>query len=410
MWDERARELAAVLFASFPRRDQRQKGERYLRGLLSTEGRKSIRNIAAQVGGPAAEQSLHHFISSSPWDWMPVRQALAAYLEQAVAPRAWVVRTMPILKAGQHSVGVDRVFDPCLGQAFRGQHAFGVWHASEHFSAPLHWRLHLPHTWVRDDNRRRRAEVPDGIGEETEEECASVAVLEAMTSWRVPVRPVVLNVHSVRPTVTVRRFSEAGVPVILRVGGSVRLTVRDPALPGHGAGALGAERILTAVRGLGRAVEWVDPEGMAEAGGTAGADGAEGASWSRRVSVAARVRVGAVGSVARMSAVAPVGAGSGELVLLGEWEAEGRVPSAMWLTNMASVPASALLRMTKLALRARRDLAGIGERVGLKDFEGRSFRGWHRHVTLASAAHAVLALAGIQGDGHDRTRARVLPA
>jgi hypothetical protein len=375
------RELADVLFASFARRDQRQKGEQYLRGLLRAKGRKSIRNIAAHVGGPAAEQSLHHFISSSTWDWMPVREALAAHLEEVSAPQAWVVRSMPILKAGHHSVGVDQVFDPCLGQAFRGQHAFGVWYASETLSAPVHWRLHLPETWVQDDNRRRRAAIPEAVGEETEEECASAAVLETLTSWRVPLRPVVLNTHVARMATTVGRFTEAGVPVIVRAGGTSLLTVRDPALPGHGAGPLGTERILAAVRGLGRPVEWTDPAAT---------------SCARRTSMAVTVRVGGVNTSARPSRS---GTCNGELVLLGEWEDAGRSPTAMWVTNMASVPASALLRMTKLAARARRDLAEIGEQVGLKDFEGRSFRGWHRHITLASAAHTVAALAGNNMDG-----------
>ncbi|MFF6786376.1 transposase [Streptomyces sp. NPDC012510] len=374
--EELTRELADVLFASFVRRDQRQKGEQYLRGLLRARGRKSIRNVAAHVGGPAAEQSLHHFISSSTWDWMPVREALAAHLEQVSAPQAWVVRSMPILKAGHQSVGVDRVFDPCLGQAFRGQHAFGVWYASETFSAPVHWRLHLPETWVQDDNRRRRAEIPEAVSEETEEECASAAVLTAMTSWRVPVRPVVLNAHVARIAATVGRFTRAGVPVIVRAGGASPLTVGDPALPGYGAGPLGAQQILAAVRGLGRRVEWADPAGPPHA---------------RRASVAVAVRVGAASTFARPGRT---GAGAGELVLLGEWEDGGHSPTAMWVTNMASVPAGALLRMTKLAARARRDLAEVGEQVGVKDFEGRSFRGWHRHITLASAAHAVVALAG----------------
>ncbi|MEV4442291.1 transposase, partial [Streptomyces sp. NPDC049577] len=68
-------ELCAVLFASLPRSDQRRRGEAYVRGLLGAQGRKSIRNIAALIGGQAAEQSLHHFISSSTWDWSPVRRA-----------------------------------------------------------------------------------------------------------------------------------------------------------------------------------------------------------------------------------------------------------------------------------------------------------------------------------------------
>ncbi|QLH21594.1 transposase [Streptomyces sp. Rer75] len=370
------RELADVLFTSFVRRDQREKGEQYLRGLLRARGRKSIRNVAAHVGGPAAEQSLHHFISSSTWDWMPVREALAAHLEQAIAPQAWVVRSMPILKAGHQSVGVDRVFDPCLGHAFRGQHAFGVWYANEMFSVPVHWRLHLPETWVQDDNRRRRADIPEAVGEESAEECASAAVLMALTSWQVPVRPVVLNTHVTRIAATVGRFTQAGVPVIVRASGASPVTVRDPALPGYGAGPLGAQQILAAVRGLGRRVEWTDPASP---------------SRTRCDSVAVAVRVG---GAARSGRPGRDGTREGELMLLGEWESGSHVPTAMWITNMASVPVGTLLRMTKLAGRARRDLEQVGEHVGLKDFEGRSFSGWHRHITLASAAHAVVALAG----------------
>jgi hypothetical protein len=40
------------------------------------------------------------------------------------------------------------------------------------------------------------------------------------------------------------------------------------------------------------------------------------------------------------------------------------------------------------------DLTEIAERVGIRDFSGRSFVGWHRHVTLASAAPAVVAVTG----------------
>ncbi len=137
-------ELCAALFSGFARRDQRLKAEQYLHGLLTAQGRKSIRNIAAQIGGPAAEQSLHHFVSSSTWDWQPMRAALGRYLERNGCPQAWVVRPMPIPKAGEHSVGVDRRFDPERGQVFHGQQAFGVWFAGEELSVPVNWRLFLP--------------------------------------------------------------------------------------------------------------------------------------------------------------------------------------------------------------------------------------------------------------------------
>ncbi|MFE5729651.1 IS701 family transposase [Streptomyces sp. NPDC056528] len=361
------REIADRLFASLTRRDQRKKGEQYLRGLLSTPGRKSIRNVAAHVGGPAAEQSLHHFISSSTWDWKPVREALALYLSRVDPPRAWVVHPMPIPKEGEHSVGVDQGYDPCLG-AFRGQRALGVWHASETLSTPVDWRLLLPGSWTRDEARRRRAEIPQDAGEETLEECAATAVLDVLGSWRVPRRPVVLNSHVGHVARTVSRFTRAGVPVVARVGATARLTVQDPAMPGHDEGPLAAQEIFAGVRRLRRGVELVAPP--------TGAD--------TRATLAAAVRVGVRGGAED----------PGDLVLLGEWGGKRTSADALWVTNMTSVSAGALIRMTKLGGRACQDLSAAGEDVGLKDFEGRSFRGWHRHMTLASAAHAVAALSG----------------
>ncbi|WP_338673523.1 transposase [Streptomyces sp. SCSIO 30461] len=393
------KDLAAVLFASFARKDQREKGEQYLHGLLRAHGRKSIRRIAAAVGGAAAEQSLHHFVCSSTWDWMPVREALASYTEEARPARAWVVRSMAIPKAGEHSVGVDRMFDPCLGHSFRGQQAYGVWQASETFSTPVHWRLRLPDTWVRDDGRRRRAEIPDGIGPQSDEECAATALLESMSAWRSLARPVVLHPHISDLPATIGRFTRAGIPVIAQVADTAAaspLTVRAPALPGYRGGPRSARAILESVRGLRDTVEWTDLAAP---------------SFDRRTSIAVAVPVspapgsypaGAADAAAHPARTALPGSrrganavrGGGELTLLGEWADPRQAPVAVWATNMTSVPAGALLRLTKLADRTSRDLADVGEHVGLKDFEGRSFRGWHRHLTLASAAHAVAALAG----------------
>src|SRR5687768_3681725 len=70
-------DICGTLFDSLTRSDQRRKGMQYLRGLLDADGRKSIRNIATRLGGPAFEQSLHHFVVSSTWDWRPMREALA---------------------------------------------------------------------------------------------------------------------------------------------------------------------------------------------------------------------------------------------------------------------------------------------------------------------------------------------
>ena len=81
------------------------------------------------------------------------------------------------------------------------------------------------------------------------------------------------------------------------------------------------------------------------------------------------------------------------LVLLGEWDDPRRAPSRVWISDLTGSPVGSLLRLTKLARRVERDFVEVGEGAGLRDFVGRSFRGWHRHITLASAAHAATVLA-----------------
>lgn len=372
-------ELCSALFASLRRSDQRRRAEQYLRGLLSANGRKSMRNIATLVGGPAAEQSLHHFISSSTWDWLPMREALARFLERVHPPQAWVVQSLPIPKAGRHSVGVAHQFVPELGQAMNGQQAYGVWFASATLSAPVSWRLFLPGTWVNDRARRRRAEIPEEAGEETLAECVAASVLDAVAGWSVARRPVVFDARATGVRAAARWFTAAGVPWLTRTAPTARLVVADPALPGYGGGPIPALRILESVKGLRRPVEWTDPvTGVTHRSSVAG------------IRVALPPGAGQPGQPGR---VRP-GSGGRALTLLGEWPNASRAPAQLWLTDMAATPSSSLLRMTKLPRRVAHDCAEIGDRVGLRDFEGRSFRGWHRHMTLASAAHTASLLAG----------------
>ncbi|MET7874365.1 IS701 family transposase [Streptomyces cyaneofuscatus] len=365
--DDVVRELCESLFSAFHRKDQRRRAEQYLRGLLTAQGRKSIRNIAAQVGGQAAEQSLHHFISSSTWDWRPMRRALAAHLERTASPQALVVRSMDIPKAGEHSVGVDRLFAPQLGHMFRGQQAFGVWFASEEVSAPVNWRLLLPHQWTSDPARRDRAEVPEAAPAESAEECAVAVALDSAQYGGGPRRPVLLDLRRGSPQEAMGRLFAAGAPVLARVSASARVSVANRALPGYGAGPLPAQRIVEMVTGMRRPVRWLDTAGQ----------------WAGRTSLATAVPV---------SFPVRPGVRPRPMLLLGEWQDPARPPAQLWLTDMTHLPTAQLLRTTKLTRRVDQDFARIGAPAGLRDFVGRSFRGWHRHITLASAAHTAVAL------------------
>ncbi|XVV06074.1 IS701 family transposase [Actinosynnema sp. CA-248983] len=367
--DPAVAELGSALFASFARGDQRRKGVEYLTGLLRARGRKSIRNIAQAVGGQATEQYLHHFISDSTWGWAPVRRALAGHVGRVAPPSAWVVRPMLIPKAGKHSVGVTRRFCPDLGQTLNAQQAMGVWAVSDEITVPVDWRLHLSQAWVADPGRRSRAAIPDGVRAETDGECAVEAFLGADARLDFPDRPLVLDARGADVHAAVSRLHPE-TPLLLRISGTQLFTALDR----RGTEPLPAQHLVGLLRENRKPVA------------------------GRWPLLAATARVGLPGGRA------------GELVLLGVGPAGKSWPAELWLSNQPEADPATLLRTSRFLDRVDHDFARYGDRVGMRDFTGRSFAGWHRHTTLSSAAHAVLALADLDAwpvssvDTHPRFR------
>ncbi|MEU9706108.1 transposase [Streptomyces sp. NPDC047981] len=321
-------ELSEALFTRLPRSDQRIRGEQYLRGLIATEGRKSVRNIAAHVGGPELAQSLHHFIASSTWDWEPLSRALRGYADHELRFAAWVVRGV----SGARAPG--------------GRQAVGVWGVAQEVTVPVQWNL-------------------VGAGEEAAER-AAVATLGLDRSPLGP-RPVVLDVPGADVRPAFDRYMAAGAPLLAAVPAHL------PVLPAQGQGParrpLRADRLLQQHRMRRRPVEWTDP-----------------ATGAVRASLIAGVRVEWAGH---------------PLLLLGQWDGGEGQPAHCWLTNLTATPLGVLLRLAQFTRRVEQDFASSASHVGTLDYEGRTCAGWHRHMTLAAAAHVAQVVAA--------TRARVRP-
>nr|WP_052165472.1 transposase [Micromonospora purpureochromogenes] len=351
--DEDLTDLCDDILAGLPRSDQRRRGREYVRGLLLARGRKSIRNIAAISTEPAAEQALHHFVSDSTWDWMPVRRALARHVTRLGGARTWVLHPTLIRKAGTHSVGVGRRYSPGLGQSLNAQHAVGLWAASASVVTPVNWRLHLNEDWLSDEKRRRRAAIPDDLVTQSLGACTVEAYLEL----GVPAGElVVVDAREMDVEAVVRRLRAAGAPVLVRVPASLRL------VPAAGATAEPAGALAATVRHQRRPVFGLTASPPVLAGTVA-------------------VRLPSTRSY--------------DPLLLVELSAPGRgEPGQLWLTSRGDIGLADLVRRAALVRRVTDDLESTGDQVGLRDFTGRSYRGWHRHVTLASAAHTVLATHG----------------
>ena len=71
----------------------------------------------------------------------------------------------------------------------------------------------------------------------------------------------------------------------------------------------------------------------------------------------------------------------------------GRRPTDYWLSNLpADTPIGELVRLAKIRWRIEHDYRELKTGLGLDHFEGRSYTGWHRHVTLAALAQAFCTL------------------
>ncbi|GHB84523.1 IS701 family transposase [Streptomyces umbrinus] len=378
-----AQEVCASVLASLRRRDQRHKGQLYVHGLLTAQGRKTMRNLATSTQEPAAAQSLHHFISVSTWDWSQVRTSLARQMERVMTPHAWVVQPMVTPKTGVHSVGVQRRFIRHLGQAVTSQHSHGLWLAGQNAAAPVNWQLSV------DEDRQRgmapggRGAVPEvSSGSRTYDDTAISVVLQA-ASWGLAPRPVVIDARDLPPAPLIEAFTAADLPFLLRVGSHTPLLA--PELSGGQRRVLSAsaEHLTMLARSQQRPVEWVDPAVPRVL--RTGMVALLPVLWPG-ISVPRRPRPD------RVSPVESMRSGGADLLLMGEWQPNRRRVAELWITNMTRASRGTLLRLSKLTRRADTDFARICLDVGAQDFEGRSYEGWQRHMTMVSLAHAVRVL------------------
>jgi len=79
--------------------------------------------------------------------------------------------------------------------------------------------------------------------------------------------------------------------------------------------------------------------------------------------------------------------------LLCAWSSKEQKPTAFYLSNLpANTTRKRLVYLAKLRWRIERDYQEMKSQLGLDHFEGRTWRGFHHHVALVSAAHAFLTL------------------
>ena len=375
--------FATEMFAPLPRKDQRRWGEVYLRGLMLDGRRKSVEPMAARLSD-GDEQCLQQFLNQSPWDPEPVRKQLAKRMGAEIPPLAWIVDDTGFPKAGRHSVGVARQYSGTLGKIGNCQVGVSISSASEVASCPVTWRLFLPASWDSDTERRAKTHLPEEEHHRPKWELA-LEMLDELLGWGLAAPPVVADAGYGEITAFRAALAEHGLLYVVEVKGTTSAygpEVPAERLPWRGQGRKPAARYREAPSSLRTlALE----AGFAQTREVAWREGSRGTMKARFVAL--RVQPANVGLRRAHREQLPLA------WLLCEWPEDEEEPSKYWLSNLPEETTLLdLVRLAKLRWRIEQDYRELKDALGLDHFEGRSFRGWHHHVTLVSMAHAFLTL------------------
>jgi SRSO17 transposase len=391
----RLEEFAAEVFAPLARRDQRDKGAMYVRGLLLDGRRKSMQPMGERLG--VDHQGLQQFVSSSTWAVEPVRERLAGKAVAVIAPEAWVVDDTGFVKDGTASPGVARQYSGTLGKVGNCQIGVSVCAVTDTASCPLNWRLFLPERW--DDAeattedaaaairaRRERAGIPEDARHRAKWRLA-LEMLEELAGWDLA-PPVVVTDAGYGTNAAFRDgLTACGWPYVCQVTGD--LTAHPlgavPELVGYsGLGPHPKPRYRTRPVGL---REHVLAAGRAAAGQLTWREGSRGPMTS--AFMALRIRPAGRRPTGRLSADGSLPA----MWLLAEWPPGAAEPTDYWLSTLPEGTGLAeLVRLAKIRWRIEHDYRELKTALGLDHFEGRTFAGWHRHVTLVTAAQLFVTL------------------
>jgi SRSO17 transposase len=376
--------FAEAVFEPLARADQRRWGECYLRGLMLDGKRKSIQPMASRLAD-GNEQALQQFVSQSPWDWRPVRQRLAQQMTAAVDPDAWVVDDTGFPKYGTASVGVARQYSGTLGKVANCQVGVSIHAATDQASCPLDWRLFLPQSWDGDAERRAACHVPEQVRHRPKWQLA-LDMVDEVGGWGLH-PPVVVTDAGYGESGELRLGLEArGLAYVVQVKATISAypeAVGQQAAPYAGRGRRPRPRYRATRSSLAQLVVAAGPAAVKT---VAWREGTRGRLRSRFVAL----RVRPAGVKLRRAAA------GGELPvrwLLAEWPQGEPEPVKYWLASLPDdTPLQELVRLAKLRWRIEHDYRELKDGLGLDHFEGRSFSGWHHHVTLVSAAHAFVTL------------------
>ena len=394
-------EFAAGMLGCLAHSDQRAKGELYLRGLMIDGRRKSMQPMAERLG--IDHQQLQQFISSSTWDFTAVRRNLAAWAGQVIDPIAYVDDDTGFPKDGQASACVARQYSGTLGKAGNCQIGVSVHQVSDTASVAGNWRLYCPKSWdehFADDPlaaqqvRDRRAKA--GLGDD-------VAHRE---KWRLALDMLAEQIRRVGTAEAAggRQCRLRRCDTVSERAGRTRTGLRGRRQGRHQRLPRPRQLFTAPIRAVAARPKpryRQAPVSLRELALAAGRGGFAQVCWRQGTRKTAGNPTADMASRFALVQVRPANRNNprnadGSLPLklaLVEWPEHAQEPTDYWLTNLPTdTPIEQVVDLAKIRWRIEHDYRELKTGLGLDHFEGRTWTGWNRHVTLVALAQAFITM------------------
>lgn len=346
----------------------------YAYGILGDGERKSAEPIAARAcGDPLLARAYHekllHFIGDAKWDDHGVRRVAGDHAIEAMAKQepvdVWIVDDTGMLKQGTHSVGVQRQYTGSAGKIANCQIAVTLSAATRHEAVPIDVALYLPESWTSDGDLRKKARIPDAVTFKTKPELALEMIAQACLD-EVPGEIVLAD-------------SAYGDSTEFRAG--VRVLGLDYAV------GIRAQTKVFVMNAIGR--RRGDAISVTDLAKKLGRKAFRRVTWREGT---APKKLSARFCFRRVKVAHDDGTELDEredVWLVIEWRDGELEPAKYHLTTLPRrMTKKEIVRVIKERWRTERVYQEMKGELGFDHFEGRSFQGWHHHVSVILCCYA----------------------
>lgn len=356
----------------------------YVAGLIGPSERKSMEPLAARVAAGKYDR-LHHFISDGVWDAASLEAQLARQANRLVggSDAVLIIDDTALPKKGRHSVGVAPQYAGVLGKRANCQALVSLTLARDDVPVAVGLRLFLPQAWTSDPDRLDAAGVPEAFKVSRTKPQIALAEIDRLMTQGVRFRTVLAD-------------AGYGLSAPLRQGLSARGLTWAVGIPKHQKVYRADVSLVFPVTGGGRPRKNAFPDqlSMPAEAMLASANWTE-LSWRPGTKGPLKARFAAVririadGPPQRIHDKGQQHMPGEEAWLVGELRASGERKY-----HLATLPADVDLKTLAATVKARWSCEQahqqMKEELGLDHFEGRSWRGLHRHTLMVMIAYAFL--------------------